>query len=192
MSLFSRLINFTKQLTKSRLPTRQLIAMLGRVRFYLPELDEETALIVAAKLYTESQLTTRKLPTVDLVIAYQLGTFGYCGVRVDHMKRHDQTLEQDRTSKLLRWVMQMEFLVLSAELRLASPALIADIVIQSKTAIRADIDQALNEDPANDPNRDRYDRLVQRFAQGPTHRVVLEDIYYAIEQVQGDTDRNRQ
>ncbi len=192
MNLFSRLINLTKQLTKSRLPTRQLIGIFGRVRFYLPELDEETALIVAAKLYLGSQLPTRKLPTVDLVVAHQLGTFGYCGVRVNHMQRHDQALAQDRTSRLLRWVMQMEFLLLSAQLRLASPALIADIVIQSKTTIRADIDQTLNEDPVSDPKRDRYDRLVQRFAQEPTYRVALADIYHAIEQVQRDTDLNRQ
>lgn len=192
MSLFSRLINLTKQFTKNRLPTRQLIIVFSRVRHYLPELDQETALIVAGKLYLESHLATKKLRVVDLVVAHKLGTFGYCGVGVNQMKQHDQELNQDQTSTLLRWVMQMEFLLLSTQLRSALPSLVADIVIQSKAAIRADVDQTLKEDQTDNPDLNRYDLLVRRYAYAPAYRLALEDIYHAIEQVQGDTDRNRE
>ena len=192
MSLLSRIVQLLKPLTQSRLPTRQLIGMYRRVCYWLPELEEETALLVAARLYLQAHRSTKPIKLVTIVLAHQLGTLGYCGVALNQMKRHDEALPPDPISKLVRWVMQMEFLVLSAELRLAPPPLISDLLIQSKAAIRRDVERTMQQGLTSPRLRSRYDVLIQRFLHSATYQRELHTIGLARDQVQGDGDPSRE
>lgn len=146
------------------------------------------ACLVAAKLYMQRYLETNKVDFLDLVVAYKLGTSGFCGTSLNQMKRHDYALSQDQTSTLTRWVMQMEFLMLSADLKRASPGVLAELLIQSKGSIRSDIEKTLTEG-LNEERRQDYDQLVYQFSQAPTYEQELEKISYAIEQVQTDDEK---
>ena len=67
MSLLNRFIKLTKQFTQNRLPTRPLIGMYSRVCYWLPDLDQETALLVAARLYLQAHPRTSRIKLVTIV-----------------------------------------------------------------------------------------------------------------------------
>jgi hypothetical protein len=166
--------------------------MHSRVCYWLPDLDQETALLIAARLYLQAHPRTSQIKLVTIVLAHQLGTLGYCGVNLNQMKRHDEQLHPDLISQLVRWVMQMEFLVLRADLRLAPAQLITDLLLESKAAIRRDVEETLQQGLTPPSLRSRYDELIQRFQHSATYQWELNQISLARYQVQGDADPSRE
>lgn len=183
MSLLSFFSGLFRKFTANRSPTENLTNLYVRVRQQLPDLDEDTAFILAAKLDLQPYLTGSKLDLLDVIAAYKVGKEGFCGLWLPSMQRHDAELAQDEASKITRWSMQMEFLHLNADLKSASPEVLADIVIQRKNAIQKTVEAVLTAPRPADQAGRKYDLQIQRVKNSPDYEDEIDKIRYALRQV---------
>ncbi len=157
MGLFDFYNNFN-------LMARNLTYLFTRVKFHMKDLDEETAFIIAARLNMNAYIVKGEINLPEIVMAYKKGTNGYCGLSPFDFVQHDYDLKSDLENKILRWVVQMEYLMCRIDIKMFSSDVAAKQVVDAKKHIVKGIRQVLeNTDPNLNATRRSYEKVILNY-----------------------------
>lgn len=157
MGLFNFYNNFN-------LMARNLTYLFIRVKFHMKDIDDETAFIIAARLNMNAYIEKDEINLTEIIGAYKMGTIGYCGLSAFDFVQHDLNLSSDLENRILRWVVQMEYLMCRIDIKMFSSDVAAKQVVESKDHIIKGIRQVLKDtDPNLNATRRAYEKVILNY-----------------------------
>ena len=154
------------------LMARNLSYLFTRVGFHMPDLEEDTVFIIAARLNMNAYIQKGEINIFEIIEAYKTGKIGLCGLTPDDSIRHESVLDLDKNRNIINWVMQMEYLMFCIDLKRFSSDVVSRQVVDNKKHIVKGIEKVLaNTDPNLNVTRRAYEKVITDYKNSPYYQI---------------------